>query len=354
MPKSSIQRESNERQKVSLTLNGYVDSLKNNELSGWCWEKGRLDKFECELLFGGVPYQSTTANLFRTDLLSAGINDGKHGFRFDLRTFNLDALIQDDLKYLSVRVVGTDGELQSSSFIPFFKAKGARLQHGSYLANFLTEQEKIDCYNTCNKFLFRNMNESLNVPKLLWMRHFETHRISMELKHADFAPLEGELSVSVMFDGQAIYSLTFSVIRGKTVGCEEPLILFIGGLQGRPNTREKIDTSTKVSGGVHPRMLLFTAILALCDAWSISSIAAVSADQQISCNSPERLQSFCKTYDRFWRDLGGSAAHAERRIYIIPAKRNSLLRHNPQHRHRNLQRRAIRDEIQQEILRNLA
>jgi uncharacterized protein VirK/YbjX len=339
--------------KQSSGLDGYIDSLRNKELLGWCAEKGRPEPFDCELLIGDFPYQTRSAKLFRYDLLKAGINDGRHGFNFDLRTLNLDAFIQNDLKQMSVRVVGTDTKLQVSSFIPFFISKGTNLQRGPYLANFLNDQEKIDCYNTCAKFLFRKMNESLKIPKLLWTKSVDEHCLTVVLRPADFAPLEGELSVSVLFDGNTIYSLTFSVIHGNIVGRTEPLILFIGGLQGRPNIREKITASTKISDGVHPRLLLFTAILALCEAWNMTFIAAVSAAQHFSCDTPERLKSFGKNYDRFWIEMGGMAGDAEHRTYIIPAKRNSSHVHNKKHWHRSLQRRIVRDKIQQEILRNL-
>lgn len=333
-------------------LHGFVDSLRNKELLGWCWEKGSPKTLNCELMIGEFLYETTAANLFRSDLLQAGINDGRHAFRFDLRSLDLDAFITNNLNQISVRVAGTDFRLEASSFIPFFPSKGSRLIENPYLANFFGAQEKIDCYNTCNKFLFKEMNESLHIPKLLWMRNTGKNCTTMVLKHADFAPLEGELSISVIFGGATIYSISFSIIHGRVVGRDEPFVLFIGGLQGRPNSREKIAVSAETNDGVHPRMLLFTAILALCEIWNITTIAAISARQHISCNK-ERLASFLQNYDRFWKDLGGMVQDADHRIYFIPANRNSLLKYNENHGRRSLQRRFVRDKIQQEILRNL-
>jgi len=68
---------------------GYFDGIKNSFAVGWCRAKINDDPIEVELFANNERIASTTANLFRPDLATAGIGNGHHGFAFDLANFNL-------------------------------------------------------------------------------------------------------------------------------------------------------------------------------------------------------------------------------------------------------------------------
>ena len=66
---------------------GYVDSCDGGEVCGWVWDRQRPKQRLCvEIYSAGRRIGSSTADLFRADLASSGIGDGRHAFRFQLPT----------------------------------------------------------------------------------------------------------------------------------------------------------------------------------------------------------------------------------------------------------------------------
>ena len=63
---------------------GNFDGVADGHVVGWCARNDSKDPVEVQLLADGVVVASTKADVFRHDLLAAGIGDGKHGFRFDI------------------------------------------------------------------------------------------------------------------------------------------------------------------------------------------------------------------------------------------------------------------------------
>jgi hypothetical protein len=63
-------------------LEGWIDGVTEGEVSGWCWRQGSDARQTVSLYVDGVQRASATADGFRDDLVSAGIGDGRHGFRF--------------------------------------------------------------------------------------------------------------------------------------------------------------------------------------------------------------------------------------------------------------------------------
>jgi hypothetical protein len=80
---------------------GHFDSVKQGFVIGWCAAIGSTDPIEVELLADGHVLASTMADIYRGDLLAAGIGNGCHGFRFDISGFALN-----DETTLHVRTVG--------------------------------------------------------------------------------------------------------------------------------------------------------------------------------------------------------------------------------------------------------
>jgi hypothetical protein len=81
---------------------GNFDAVKGGVAIGWCAEHGRNDPVTVELLADGAVVTSATADIFRSDLLAAGIGAGRHGFRLDVSSLEgkPDAVLQ-------IRTVGT-------------------------------------------------------------------------------------------------------------------------------------------------------------------------------------------------------------------------------------------------------
>ena len=60
------------------------DAVKEGFAIGWCAENNREEPVQVELLADGVSVTSAVADIFRQDLLVAGIGKGRHGFRLDV------------------------------------------------------------------------------------------------------------------------------------------------------------------------------------------------------------------------------------------------------------------------------
>jgi len=63
---------------------GNFDSVKEGVVIGWCALNGSDEPVEVELLADGAVKAIAKADVYRADLLAAGIGMGCHGFRFDI------------------------------------------------------------------------------------------------------------------------------------------------------------------------------------------------------------------------------------------------------------------------------
>jgi hypothetical protein len=80
---------------------GNFDSVKQGFVIGWCAANDSDAPVDVELLVDGTVLTATKADIYRTDLLAAGIGSGCHGFRFDVTS-----VIAKEEAVLQVRTVG--------------------------------------------------------------------------------------------------------------------------------------------------------------------------------------------------------------------------------------------------------
>jgi|HubBroStandDraft_1064217.scaffolds.fasta_scaffold82848_2 hypothetical protein len=66
---------------------GFVDGIIDECICGWCQLIGGSEPVLLDLHVDDRVVASATADMFRQDLVDAGIGDGRHGFRVDLRPF---------------------------------------------------------------------------------------------------------------------------------------------------------------------------------------------------------------------------------------------------------------------------
>ncbi len=104
--------EPNNRAYIQLFHNqwrGYLDGVLNNCLIGWCCAGDGATPVDVELLANGKAVASAKADLFRQDLLDAGIGDGSFSFKIDIAGLKLNKK-----SVLQVRVAGQDYMLDGS------------------------------------------------------------------------------------------------------------------------------------------------------------------------------------------------------------------------------------------------
>jgi hypothetical protein len=75
---------------------GLVEGIFDDCIGGWCQLIGDNNPVPLDVHIDGRVVASLPADMFRRDLMDAGIGEGRHGFRIDLRPFNPspDAVIQ--------------------------------------------------------------------------------------------------------------------------------------------------------------------------------------------------------------------------------------------------------------------
>jgi hypothetical protein len=74
-------------------LGGWLDTASCSTLAGWAWNSAEPDTpITVDLYEDGVYFETVPANIFRQDLLNAGIGNGVHGFSISTPTRLLDGV----------------------------------------------------------------------------------------------------------------------------------------------------------------------------------------------------------------------------------------------------------------------
>jgi SAM-dependent methyltransferase len=115
-------------------LDGWVDACDDGLLTGWAARSGSGEPVTLEVLCEGTVVGTARAALFREDLLSAGIGEGRHGFEFEVPA----AIRVRDTYVLSVRVADSTQELGHSPIAVDERAAG--VMEGRRLRRFLAGQ----------------------------------------------------------------------------------------------------------------------------------------------------------------------------------------------------------------------
>ncbi|MEY5099474.1 MAG: hypothetical protein RJA36_2193 [Pseudomonadota bacterium] len=161
---------------------------------------------------------------------------------------------------------------------------------------------------------------------------------------------EGELRLSLEYDGLALLSLAFTL--GMVAGGPA---LFVGCLQGSPDeaVREAIRDATKEMFGLRPRQLLLVALQAIARAYGLSAIVGVSDSLHIYRHWRKRRE-IMQSYDAMWLDLGATRQaggmfelpllHQQRPLTDYPSNKRSAM----------AKRQALEQLVAERILQTIA
>lgn len=67
-----------------ILYQGYIGAVSCERIDGWAWDRNDPDPITVSVLVDGVPTGTLVANVYRADLVNAGIGDGSHGFSGNL------------------------------------------------------------------------------------------------------------------------------------------------------------------------------------------------------------------------------------------------------------------------------
>jgi GT2 family glycosyltransferase len=126
----------------SSRISGYFDDCNLNLVSGWAYNKDAVDEpCRIEVLADGEIVVTALANMFRGDLVDAGIGDGKHAFKVALP----ENLFDDKEHTIEVREASTGKVLEGSpkSFRAAFPNRGDTRLDGMALVGWARLPENI-------------------------------------------------------------------------------------------------------------------------------------------------------------------------------------------------------------------
>jgi uncharacterized protein VirK/YbjX len=191
-------------------------------------------------------------------------------------------------------------------------------------------------------------------PIQIWAQRGEAcqHRIDLSFSHE--VHYEGELTLCYRLDGEPIYWLGFSLVRGESLGLAIGEAALVSRVQMWADY-ETVVRTTKDCGGNFPTFSLFAAVEGLVEGLGFEGVIGVNAANQASVESG----AYCNStiYDALFAAMGaqsvgdvfgGAPPHGDYYWLPLSLPERPLSESNPSHRRRARKRRAFRAVVRQE------
>jgi uncharacterized protein VirK/YbjX len=185
------------------------------------------------------------------------------------------------------------------------------LSRRDYLIKDLPVRRRIDCmlhhyafedatFNTAYKYaVYRAGGLSL------WRRSAGGSEFAITLSMTPRNNAGGELTIAFEADGTCLHHLSFSWMEGSVAGTDSPAVPFVAHNQGRG-----IDSDLPCAAferafpNNSPAFFCFAAMQGVAQAVGITQLVAIKSGAHPACD-PQPAKHFAKTYDGFWKILGG-------------------------------------------------
>lgn len=184
----------------------------------------------------------------------------------------------------------------------------------------------------------------------LWEDVYQDKPLVMELFFHAGQRKEGTLSVTMIYEGIALYQIMFWL--GKDKDGDEAI--YIGALQGTPNGSDIIKGLTKAFFGYRTKNLIFYGLRSFAKALGMKKIYAV-ANEGYYAMSHIRIDRKLKTdFGAFWQECEGTQCD-DPRFYVMPVEeyRKSMEELKPSKRAQHRRRFAKMDELQESVAASL-
>lgn len=162
---------------------------------------------------------------------------------------------------------------------------------------------------------------------------------------------EGDLTLAFALDGAVLCKLAFSLIGSAALpdlGGPARSVIYIGQVQGAPESREVFADATHLMGAVTPRDLLMSALAGAAQAWGVDTLVGVAGERLLSSgawlNSSSRFD-----YARFWQQFGGRAGAQGHFAIALPFHEKPLGEIAARHRGRTLAKRRFKQAVAAEM-----
>jgi uncharacterized protein VirK/YbjX len=221
----------------------------------------------------------------------------------------------------------------------------------NYLAKGLSVTEGAACFLHHYKRLYdtlpnRILRQTLHWDSVLYQAAEGDNLLSLAMGMSRPNPNEGEMSLFLKWDGEILFTLSFTIVPGKIVNSESEEILLISRLQGTPGRlSDRLGLAVKTLHRVGPRRLLLAALEGIATACGITEIASVSAKNQVShCEEFDAI--FKYGYDDFFTEMEIGRTSAGFFLTPVPILEKPLSLIKSRHKLQTKRRRAFKQQIQ--------
>ena len=220
-----------------------------------------------------------------------------------------------------------------------------------YLAHGMSTSERAACFLWHYNRLYATLpNPLLSQIMFGAIPIFETaqddHRFTITIGMSRPVNNEGELSLSLLVDGEIVFILGFTIVPGWVLKSKASEVLLISRIQGIRGRYDEISLATKSLRDVAPSSLLLAAMQGFGQALGIDEFASVSSTTHRYATDDEHASHVESAYDGFFAALGVARTPHGYFSSPIPMEDKPLQLIKRGHKIRTKQKRAFKEEVQ--------
>ncbi len=162
--------------------------------------------------------------------------------------------------------------------------------------------------------------------------------------------MEGELSLAFNANYHELFIMSFAIVPGNVMRISDESIIFITEVKGERCRFELIRYSTKMLNDISPPVILATAVQAIATALRITSVAGITAKEQMTVSGKQDIERCFPTYDELWISMGGRKLNDQVfRLAATPEdKPITMIKIN--HRCRTKRKRQFKKDIYSQVI----
>lgn len=237
------------------------------------------------------------------------------------------------------------------------------LSQRDYLLKGLDARQRVQCALAHYHFEETTFNADykqavyLDGGLQLWQHGEGDDQFSILLAMSPRARTEGDLSISLVVNGDCLHQLSFSWMDGAMAGVGSPMLPFVARNQGRwSDSGPAFDAFERAFPNNSPSFFCFAAMQGMAQAIGMTQVVAVKATEHVAYDAND-ARNFANAYDGFWKVLGGLELPGPIWRIALPFYLKPLADMPSKHRKRAAQRRehwrAIGDAARSTLQRHL-
>ena len=219
----------------------------------------------------------------------------------------------------------------------------------SYIAKFLNVREKLSILSYNYSFLRNNFSDAklkqiFNEGITCFEEENEGDNYKVLLKSSHIFEFEGSQFLVFTMNDVVLFTLSFTFAPGNVFGIESENLIYVSALKGTKNEFEKFSKATKCFRENIPSVILIKVLEAIAQTLNITTLAGISAENQLSFAPGYNDQNFISNYDEFWKNLGATNDNLNY-CMALPMVYKDLLLIKQKYRNRTIKKRKVLDDI---------